>query len=529
MKGFPESDTDSIDNCSTKNSGCSNSPTKSPGSVSDEAEPGIGCRKHQILSGIWPPALSIFGHSSGSSKRSECKSCSTNSSSSSSPRKKLASGKNYYEGWRAVVRRVMMNGGSMRRILGFSRTVISNSTSDIWLLGVCYHVAQEGDDSSNPTQSEGFAAFVDDFSSRILITYRKGFSPIGDSKYSSDVNWGCMLRSSQMLVAQAIHVFLFFIFMDLSEYFTSCVIIHEYNVQAFLVHKLGRSWRKSPDKPLDETYLKILHLFGDAEDSPFSIHNLLQEGSAYGLAAGSWVGPYAMCRTWESLMRNKKESDGGALSSIMALYVVSGDEDGERGGAPVLCIEDISRYCSEFHQAQVDWAPVLLMVPLVLGLEKVNPRYLPLLCATFQFPQSLGILGGRPGASTYIIGVQDDKAFYLDPHEVQQVVNLKKDDVDADTSSYHCNVLRHIALDSLDSSLAFGFYCRDKSDFDDFCVRATNLVDQSKGAPLFTIAETRRTPRPGNNATEVQDCDLGHGLPTGESENSGQEDDWELL
>ncbi|XP_042017817.1 cysteine protease ATG4b-like [Salvia splendens] len=500
MKGFPESDTDSIDNCSTKNSGCSNSPTKSPGSVSDEAEPGIGCRKHQILSGIWPPALSIFGHSSGSSKRSECKSCSTNSSSSSSPRKKLASGKNYYEGWRAVVRRVMMNGGSMRRILGFSRTVISNSTSDIWLLGVCYHVAQEGDDSSNPTQSEGFAAFVDDFSSRILITYRKGFSPIGDSKYSSDVNWGCMLRSSQMLVAQA-----------------------------FLVHKLGRSWRKSPDKPLDETYLKILHLFGDAEDSPFSIHNLLQEGSAYGLAAGSWVGPYAMCRTWESLMRNKKESDGGALSSIMALYVVSGDEDGERGGAPVLCIEDISRYCSEFHQAQVDWAPVLLMVPLVLGLEKVNPRYLPLLCATFQFPQSLGILGGRPGASTYIIGVQDDKAFYLDPHEVQQVVNLKKDDVDADTSSYHCNVLRHIALDSLDSSLAFGFYCRDKSDFDDFCVRATNLVDQSKGAPLFTIAETRRTPRPGNNATEVQDCDLGHGLPTGESENSGQEDDWELL
>lgn len=121
--------------------------------------------------------------------------------------------------------------------------------------------------------------------------------------------------------------------------------------------------------------MKILHLFGDAEDSPFSIHNLLQEGSAYGLAAGSWVGPYAMCRTWESLMRNKKENDCGVLSSMMALYVVSGDEDGERGGAPVLCIEDISRYCSEFHQAQVDWAPVLLMVPLVLGLEKVNPRY----------------------------------------------------------------------------------------------------------------------------------------------------------
>lgn len=38
-----------------------------------------------------------------------------------------------------------------------------------------------------------------------------------------------------------------------------------------------------------------------------------------------------------------------------------------------------------------------------------------------MFPQSLGILGGKPGASTCIVGVQDDKAFYLDPHEVQLV------------------------------------------------------------------------------------------------------------
>ena len=48
-------------------------------------------------------------------------------------------------------------------------------------------------------------------------------------------------------------------------------------------------------------------------------------------------------------------------------------------------------------------------------------RYIPLLWDTFTFPQSLGILGGKPGASTYLVGVQDDKALYLDPHEVQAV------------------------------------------------------------------------------------------------------------
>ncbi|PIN21229.1 Cysteine protease required for autophagy - Apg4p/Aut2p [Handroanthus impetiginosus] len=501
MKGFPESNSDPSHNSSRKKLNLNNSSKKILGSVSSEAEPSIGCNKHQksasSWSGIWPQSLSIFSNLSSSHTKSESKSC----SSSCSIRKKSASGKNYYERWRAAVRRVMMNGGSMRRILGFNRTSTSTSNSDIWLLGICYCVAQEGDDvnSSNPTQSEGFAAFVEDFSSRILITYRKGFAPIGDTKYTSDVNWGCMLRSSQMLVAQG-----------------------------FLFHKLGRSWRKCTDKPLDQSYIEILHLFGDSEDSPCSIHNLLQAGKAYGLAPGSWVGPYAMCRTWESLMWS---TGSGVLSSAMALYVVSGDEDGERGGAPVLCIEDVSRHCSEFSGGRADWAPLILMVPLVLGLEKVNPRYLPLLIATFTFPQSLGILGGRPGASTYILGVQDENAFYLDPHEVQQVVDIKRDNVDVDTSSYHCNVVRHISLDSIDPSLAIGFYCQDKSDFDDFCIRASELIDQSNGAPLFTIAQTRSSPKPADNhnATEARDCDPIDGLPDDGAENCGQEDDWQLL
>ncbi|RVX23312.1 Cysteine protease ATG4 [Vitis vinifera] len=41
--------------------------------------------------------------------------------------------------------------------------------------------------------------------------------------------------------------------------------------------------------------------------------------------------------------------------------------------------------------------------------------------SNFHLSQSLGILGGKPGASTYIVGVQDEKAFYLDPHEAQSV------------------------------------------------------------------------------------------------------------
>jgi hypothetical protein len=52
---------------------------------------------------------------------------------------------------------------------------------------------------------------------------------------------------------------------------------------------------------------------------------------------------------------------------------------------------------------------------------QVNERYLPQLSSILSFPQSVGIVGGRPGASLYFVGVQGGAVLYLDPHEVQQV------------------------------------------------------------------------------------------------------------
>ncbi|PON86856.1 Peptidase C [Trema orientale] len=426
------------------------------------------------------------------------------SESSACERKSIRS---RYSRWTSAVRKVVTS-GSMRRfqelILGSARTGVSNSTSDIWLLGVCYKISQDDSFVDLPTNS-GLADFEQDFSSRILMTYRKGFSAIGDLKYTSDVNWGCMLRSSQMLVAQAL-----------------------------LFHRLGRSWRRPLQKPLEQEYIDILHLFGDSEASPFSIHNLLQAGKAYNLTAGSWVGPYAMCRSWETLVRNKREADDFENQPLpMAVYVVSGEEDGERGGAPVVCVEDALRHCYEFSRGQANWTPILLLVPLVLGLETINPRYIPALRATFTFPQSIGIMGGRPGASTYIVGVQDEKAFYLDPHECQPVVDIDRNNVEADTSSYHSSVVRHVALESIDPSLAIGFYCRDKDDFDDFCFRGNKLAEESKGAPLFTVTRTKNLPKSVNHSNVLGDSseisDSFDALPSNNTEDGSHEDDWQLL
>lgn len=168
----------------------------------------------------------------------------------------------------------------------------------MWLLGVCYRISES-------ESSEVADAFRQDFCSLILMTYRRGFvyplqiklalvghrknslcyftgfEPIGDTTYTSDVNWGCMLRSGQMLFAQALQF-----------------------------QRLRKSWRKKESEPPEEGYLEILELFGDSEASAFSIHNLILAGDSYGLAAGSWVGPYAVCRSWEALVRKRREQTG---------------------------------------------------------------------------------------------------------------------------------------------------------------------------------------------------------------------------
>jgi cysteine protease ATG4 len=74
---------------------------------------------------------------------------------------------------------------------------LKSRTNPVWLLGQYYPNGME-----KANQLESF--FFLDHNSRIWLTYRYSFEPIFPSDYTSDMGWGCMLRSGQMLLANAL-------------------------------------------------------------------------------------------------------------------------------------------------------------------------------------------------------------------------------------------------------------------------------------------------------------------------------------
>ncbi|KAL1881383.1 hypothetical protein VTK73DRAFT_4390 [Phialemonium thermophilum] len=294
-----------------------------------------------------------------------------------------------------------------------------------------------------PGQDGGWPpAFLDDFESRIWMTYRTGFEPIPKSTdpraaaalsfsmrlrssfsdengFSSDTGWGCMIRSGQSLLANTLSIV-----------------------------RLGREWRRNRDPDAERP---ILSAFADDPRAPYSLHNFVRHGAAAcGKFPGEWFGPSATARCIQALVNEHDTS--------LRVYATGDLPDVYEDSFMEVAKPDGSKF-----------QPTLVLVGTRLGIDKINRVYEQALISALQMPQSVGIAGGRPSSSHYFVGAHGEWLFYLDPHHPRPALpyytdpcHYTKDELD----SCHTRRLRHLHVGDMDPSMLIGFLIRDEDDWD---------------------------------------------------------------
>lgn len=139
-----------------------------------------------------------------------------------------------------------------------------------------------------------------------------------------------------------------------------------------------------------------------------------------------------------------------------------------------------------------NWRSVLIMVPVRLGGEALNPIYAPCLYSLFTHDLCVGIIGGRPKHSLYFVGFQEDSLIHLDPHLCQDAVMVTQQNFPV--SSYHCSSPRKMALSRMDPSATLGFYCHSRTDFLRLMEELPELVTPKQPGfeyPIFEFLDGR--------------------------------------
>lgn len=320
-------------------------------------------------------------------------------------------------------------------------------------------------------------SFDSDVSSRIWLTYRYNFIPLTAKQqykhqYTSDSGWGCMIRTGQMMLAEAL-----------------------------LRLELGRAWRLvNSDTSYSLAHQNILRRFVDAPNvfCDLSIHRIVQIGVRYGKQPGDWYGPETIATVFQELVHANPYAK-------LSIHVARGS---------TIVSGRISQYFSNTTNK-----PLLLLIPVRLGLQRVNSIYQSFILGCLQLSCSVGIIGGKPRHSVYFIGHSvDGKLLYLDPHSVQKAVRMDGCFPRmADLQSYHCRQPRYMDVGEMDPSMTIGFLLENVAAFEQFCRDVKMLTN--KTTPFFHVVDVE----PCVNTDDVSDACA---MDMSEEE---EEEDWLLL
>ncbi|RLV90086.1 Cysteine protease ATG4 [Spathaspora sp. JA1] len=235
--------------------------------------------------------------------------------------------------------------------------------------------------------------------------------------FNSDVGWGCMIRTTQTLLANTLV-------------------------------KLQQ----------DADEERIIGLFQDNLNCVFSIHNFIRVASKSPLEVkpGQWFGPNAASLSIKKLLDQIKPK---AIEGV---------------DLPKVFISENSDLYDEEIETNLENSSLLILFPVRLGIDNVNSYYYSSIFQLLSSDFTMGISGGKPSSSFYFLGYQNQDLIYLDPHlpQLYQPTAI-------DYQTYHCANYNRLNINMLDPSMMIGVLLRDKLEYKQFkreCIEENNKI-----------------------------------------------------
>ena len=318
-------------------------------------------------------------------------------------------------------------------------------------------------------KNETFQNYRNKLNSFIYLSYRKNFNKIKSYRtknfLTSDCGWGCMIRSSQMILARAIYKILktqgikdkIERKIKTIQYFLDNPIPKD-NIPQQLISYKNNLLKKNTNK--NEAIIKGIY-------SPFSIRMISNLGEIFKKSAGEWFSDVNLPLIYNIINSELKVIPDlkiyPFLSNIILKDIINdsfeliNDDNNNNNNEENFLLYDNKKYV--FKKMG------LIFVSVRIGLYTISPEYFPSLNELFSCKEYLGFIGGKNFQASYFIGYTDNYVLYIDPHYAQSSVeNINNIN---DIASYNVKDLYELQYKNLQTAMTLGFLFRNLKEFND--------------------------------------------------------------
>jgi cysteine protease ATG4 len=327
----------------------------------------------------------------------------------------------------------------------------------------------------------------------IYITYRNNYKPQVNSKnksiYNSDCGWGCMIRSSQMILARAIYkifkyeeglkhkkidkknlikkVIYFFLDNDLKLSENDKENSHKYFGMNNYISKL-KDYNKKNKRKKGEIY---------AFEPPFSIQKICILGELFGRTCGEWFSDFDLPKIFNLINEY--------FNVFPRVIIHHYNSNLSLNDFMINCAKEITKenekYAIYDKKKYIFDKICIIFISIRLGLQSISEEYFPSIKKLFNCKEFLGFVGGRVQSASYFFGYINNDLLFMDPHYNQS--SIKDLEIEG-ISTYMNKTIYTLPLTNLQTALTLGFLLRNNEEFIDF-LKFCNLISKDENSAFY--------------------------------------------